>query len=359
MRGYNPPPVPFAGQASNFMFTLNFAMNERGFIREVPRLLDFSLWPNWVTFCIYSLEIGESGTHHFQGYLETRGKHSFNQMHGEVNGLEHATFLVRRGTQQQAIAYCSKVDDPTFVEGPYTFGQPKEQGRRSDLAEIQQKLLEGVSFARIADENFSSYIRYGKAFREYKRIKTNPRNFKSRVVLFVGPPGRGKSTLMKLIAQRLGSVYKVPQPKGSGTYYDDYDAQDVVIFDEFDGHFMKPTDFNLICDEHECVLPVHGGAGHQLTSKYIFIGSNYAPHFWWKNRSARQLKQTTRRIEVVFKVGIDCSVCEAGLLCAHHHDVPMIYPRYGLDPVDSAPAQPISMALEEVDIELDRLFDFE
>lgn len=167
------------------------------------------------------------------------------------------------------------------------------------------KILRGDSLKRIHDENFGTMIRYGKALKEYKRVKTHPRDFKSKVFLFVGPPGKGKSTLMRIIGKALGSFYKAPAPKGSGAYYDDYDGEDVFMMDEFDGSRMKPTDFNELCDEHEYVLPVHGGAGHQMVSKYIFIGTNYLPSQWWKNRNPAQLRQTTRRIDVIFKVGFN------------------------------------------------------
>lgn len=206
-------------------------------------------------------------------------------------------------------------------------------GTRSDLLEIQAAYDAGAPLRQVMRDNFASWCRHNRAFKEYKRVITEPRNFKSKCFLFVGPPGQGKSTVMKLVASRLGTSYKVPQPKGSGTYYDDYDGQDVIIFDEFDGHFMKPTDFNMICDEHECVLTVHGGAGHQLVSKYIFIGSNYMPSQWWKKRNAAQLRQITRRIDVIFKVGfVECVKCLNGLLCAIHHDKPYVSTRFGLGP---------------------------
>jgi len=288
-----PPKKP--QRQRNYVFVVNFPDG-------VFRLLDCALWEGVVKYCIYQLECGsDTGTLHFQGYLECVGKRSWKQLH-ELPGLESASFQTRHGTGPEAREYCKKKDE-TYVEGPWEWGEMKAPGTRNDLLDIQAKMDDGVSHTRLAQENFSSWTRYHKAFREYKRIITKPRNFKTRIVLFVGPPGQGKSTLMKLIAGRIGSVYKVPQPKGSGTYFDDYDSQDVVMFDEFDGHFMKPTMFNEICDEHECVLPVHGGAGHQLTSKFIFIGSNYLPRQWWKNRNASQIKQTTRRIDVVFKVG--------------------------------------------------------
>lgn len=294
-RAPNGPPAPKAGvQARNYMFTVNFS---KGFFR----LLDPSLWAGSISYCVYQLEMGAQGTLHFQGYLECIGKRSFHQLH-ELEGLEEAHFEVRRGSQEAAIRYCTKKDE-TYLEGEWEWGEKKAQGSRSDLFEIQQKLDQRVPMSVISADHFASSARHHKWFREYRRIQTAPRSKKSVVFLFIGPPGQGKSTLMKLIASRVGTYYVAPQPKGSGIYFDDYDNQDVFILDEFDGRTMQPTYFNVLCDEHECVLPTHGGAGHQMVSKFIFIGTNYLPRQWWKNRNAVQIKQTTRRIDVVFKVG--------------------------------------------------------
>lgn len=292
----------------NYVFTINYKDNEKS-KRDLGaffRLLDPSLWGGAVSYVIYQLECGANGTLHYQGYLECVGKKSYVQLHA-LDGLEGATFDVRHGTGPQAIAYCKKRDE-TYLDGPWEWGEAKAPGTRSDLLEIQAKLDASASFRSIAADHFGSYIRYGKAFREYKRIKTLCRNFKSRVFLFIGPPGKGKSTVMKLIAQRLGSVYKAPQPKGSGWYFDDYDGEDVFLIDEFDGATCRPTFYNSLCDEHECVIPVHGGAGHQMISKFIFIGSNYLPAQWWRKRSPAQVVQTTRRIDVIFKMGFQNAV---------------------------------------------------
>lgn len=293
------PPKQVATRGRNFCFTINFAEKNSVFFR----LLDPEKWAHVVSYCVYQLECGAEGTLHYQGYLECIGKQSFAALH-LLEGLETAHFELRRGTGPQAIAYCKKQDE-TFIEGPWEWGEPKAPGSRTDLYEIQQKIHDGVSLKQIAIDHYASFIRHHKSFREYKRIVTTTRTFKSRVFLFIGPPGKGKSTIMKLIASRIGSVYKAPQPKGSGWYFDDYDGEDVFMIDEFDGNVCKPTFFNYLCDEHECVIPVHGGAGHQMVSKTIFIGTNYLPRQWWKNRNAAQLLQTTRRIDVVFKMGFD------------------------------------------------------
>jgi len=169
---------------------------------------------------------------------------------------------------------------------------------------MKRKVDDGAPINSLYDEHFGSMIRYKRQFIEYKRVTTHARSSKSFCFLFVGPPGHGKSTMMRIMAKLLGRVYFQPFKKGSGLYFDDYDGEDVMIIDEFDGDVMPPKMFNAIADEHPCVLPVHGGAGHQMVSKYLFIGSNYAPRYWWKKRSSSQLLQTTRRIDVVFKFGM-------------------------------------------------------
>lgn len=269
--------------------------------------------PTWkhIRYIIYQRECGEQ--EHFQGYLELTEAHTYAQLH-DFEGLENAHFEPRRGTVKQARHYCAKpvpgcdcdmcqqeAAAPTKIEGPWEWGECSAQGQRNELLEIQRDIERKTPMRRLAREHFPEWVRYRQSFNEYRRHQTEPRDFKTKVVLFAGPAGMGKSTLMKRIAAYIGSVYKVPAKKGSGLYFDDYDNQDVMILDEFSGATCAPEYFNLLADEHECVLPVHGGAGHQMVSKYLFIGTNYAPKYWWKNRSSNQLLQTTRRIDVVFK----------------------------------------------------------
>lgn len=310
-------------------------------------LLDPSTWPK-VTFFVYQREVcPKTSREHFQCYMELDCQARFTTLMDECPGLENegfTTFLPRRGTQTHAIAYCQKpdpykgydkfIDDTSRIEGPWFYGEPKHQGQRADLLEIQRDLRSGVSNKRVADDHFPEWVRYGKAFKEYKRIITEPRDFKSVVILIVGPAGLGKSRFAKRlnaylsiegrcdeltfpelkyhpdfnpvirgieITKEATSVYKVPE-KHSGFWCDDYDSQKVFFIDEFGGHRMTPTFFNELCDRYECVVPAHGSAGHQMVSPYITICTNYAPKFWWKNRNANQLEQTMRRISIVIKL---------------------------------------------------------
>lgn len=309
---------------------------------EELRLLDPGTWPH-VTFFVYQREVGgQDHREHFQAYMELDSAVRFSTLQTTCEGLATAHFESRRGSQADAIRYCVKpdfykgknVEDSTRVEGPWFFGEAKAQGQRQDLLEIQRSLNAGTSLKRVAQDNFPEFIRFGRAFKDYKRIITRPRDFKTIVVLIVGPSGLGKSRFGHLLSRYLSiegrcdelqfpelgyhpdfnpvirgvqiddlspMPYALPE-KHTGFWADDYDSESVFFIDEFGGHRCTPTFFNGLADRYPFVVPAHGAAGHQMVSKYLVICSNYAPKFWWAKRNADQLKQTTRRIDCLIKL---------------------------------------------------------
>lgn len=160
------------------------------------------------SYAIWSGEIGVSGTYHFQGYLEMV-RSTYLTALKRIPGLETAHFEPRRGTQAQAIAYASKVDDPSFIDGPYTFGEPSvnHQGQRNDLARVQESITNGVPLRELATQHFGTYIRYHRGITEYMRLvqpsfeppKYKPEEFNrpllnlNKATLLWGPGGTGKT----------------------------------------------------------------------------------------------------------------------------------------------------------------------
>lgn len=292
-----------APQHRNICFTVNADGEE-------PLLLLDPLHETWnhVKFCVYQREMGSH--EHFQGYLELTTPKTYDALHN-LEGLETAHFERRRGTAKQAEHYCMKPVDgcecnvciternsPTYIEGPWFHGERSQQGQRSELLEIQRDLDAGASMKRVAQTNFPEFVRFGKAFKDYKRLTAPKRDFKPYVWLFVGHAGTGKTRTATTLGKALGSFYRVPD-KHTGFWCDDYDGEEVFFIDEMDGNRMTPNFFNALIDRYECVVPVHGGAGHQLISKHIIIASNYTPRVWWKNRNKEQQRQTMRRIDFV------------------------------------------------------------
>ncbi len=98
---------------------------------------------------------------------------------------------------------------------------------------------------RIAEDHFPEYIRFHKAFRDYRRITTVARDFKPFVVVICGPSGVGKTRFATNLGHKLGSFYRVPN-KHTGLWCDDYDGQEVFFLDEMNGNKCTPEFFNEV-----------------------------------------------------------------------------------------------------------------
>lgn len=75
------------------------------------------VWNNYVTFAVAMLEIGENGTPHLQGYLETKNPTRLTWFK-KRGRMPTAHLEKRRGKKDQAIAYCLKTLQPDSPENP-------------------------------------------------------------------------------------------------------------------------------------------------------------------------------------------------------------------------------------------------
>lgn len=244
-------------------------------------ILDPSLWPDTV-YVVWQLEMSpETGRLHIQGYAEFTGKKSWDWIHENCEGLPTARFDHRRGTQSEAIAYCKK--DESRVDGPYEWGERREQGKRSDLEEIRGKLVNRVAEAQIADDHFSSWVRYHKSFREFKRVRQleEVRDWPMEIIVFVGPSGTGKSS--KARADYPGAYWG---PKGK--WWDGYCGQETVVVDEMYGHRMPYTELLQLLDRYPYQVENKGGMT-QFISRRIVFTSNQMPEDWYDGEKTHQM----------------------------------------------------------------------
>lgn len=252
-------------QARNYVFTINFADG------EVTLLLPEE-FPSWFSYCCWQLELGEENhVLHYQGYLECSGKKSMVQVHA-VPGFERAALLVRRGTQLQAIQYSTK--DDTRVDGPWFFGEPKEQGKRSDLLEVKRKIdVDHASHAQLWDAHFSTMTRYHKSFVEYKRLRTPKRDHLTKFIVIIGPSGCGKSRLAR-------EFFPDAYWKSNDKWWDDYEHQESVVWDEFQGQYPYRELLRVL--DSTPYSPECKGGHVNFVAKWVVFTSNYHPRDWYE-----------------------------------------------------------------------------
>lgn len=231
------------------------------------------------SYLVFQLEKGEQGTPHYQGYVEFPGPKAFTRVHRVLcNGHLES----RRGTAKQASDYCKKAD--SRLDGPWEFGQLSQQGARSDIGAAIDALREGGMSAALEryPETVARY-RSGLSFVDVELHKFDRRD-PPEVTLLYGPPGCGKTRFAFDSEPRLVSV------SGSLKWYDGYNGEEAVLFDDFDGKFSAAPlkQLLLVLDRYPLRVEVKGGHVN-FVAKRIYITTNIHPTKWydWSEREAQ------------------------------------------------------------------------
>lgn len=282
--------------AKRWIFTLN---NPSGTIDA-----DIVTWyedSSLADLVVYQHEVGESGTPHLQGLVVFKAR---TRLAGCKRFLDTAHWEPMRGQLQQAIDYCTKEDTRDPLYEPITLGHVEScQGRRSDLAEIKEKLDAGAKETEIADEHFGDWVRYHRSFREYKRMKVTPRDFKTEVTIVVGPTGTGKSTYANGVSAPDDTFFKQ-----NSQWWDGYDGQETVVLDDFYG-WIKYDEMLRLMDRYPLLVQTKGGQT-QFLAKRMIITSNAMPLAWYSkifSDSRMSLPAFIRRVDKWMYMGTDLS----------------------------------------------------
>lgn len=258
-------------------FTLN---NPRGLLDLRRSYMDASS----IRALVYQEELSESGTHHFQGYLECSRPQRFTAF--SDLGLAGAHFEHARGDQASCVAYCTKED--TRIDGPYTYGVfDTRQGKRNDLLEVQAKLDDGATLKTISDEHFGTFLRYHRGLSEYTRLHTEPGSSAISVELHWGPAGVGKST--KASEDGPGAYWKQPNTR----WFCSYNNEPAVILDDFNEPWFPVDTWKFMFDNvpgKKRLMETKGGSVYSQATKYIFT-TNRDPRSWYKAEDWESIKR--------------------------------------------------------------------
>lgn len=185
-----------------FVFTIN---NPRDSDLRELRLLESEC-----QYLVFGRETGQGGTKHLQGYIELRKRQRVGQL---AKALRRAHLEVRRGTAEQADAYCKK--DRDF----YTFGQRSSDSQRGtsercdgtgdhdEYARLVERIQHGAAIRDIVVDFPRLWLKHAQSImttiKMFAREEITPMYGPYRwsidhswdtSLMLVGPSGRGKTT---------------------------------------------------------------------------------------------------------------------------------------------------------------------
>lgn len=267
----------------------------------------FRSWKH-ARYLVYQEEIGQSGTHHLQGYAEfNKAVKTSNMKILKDNG---AHFEGAMGTPQQCKSYCTKED--TRVGGPYEYGETSGgQGTRTEISYTRDMIKAGATKKDLAEDNTSlnTMVKYNKGINElFHLYEPKPDRSNIHVTFHYGPAGTGKTHC----ANKPGAHWF----DGHNGFWNGYERETTIILDEFGGHTMTPKDLQRLCDKYDYTCNTKGDY-KPCYGTDIHICSNYLPFQWWGEKTKYNKAAIYRRIHE-----------------AHYHDRLGHYKTWHSDPLN-------------------------
>lgn len=135
------------------------------------------------------------------------------------------------------------------MDGPYTWGEKKSQGQRTDLEDMRRDIDDGHSLATVAKDHFPVWIKYPSAVKSYQALQAADRTELPTVYVLLGPTRSGKSRLAR-------SMFPGAYWKPNMDYWENYQYEDVIVLDEFYGYKMQYTDLLQLLDSTPLLVNV-------------------------------------------------------------------------------------------------------
>lgn len=248
-------------KSRNYVFTINNYTK-----KSLKQFCDVAVSLSKHDYIAYGLEIAPTtGTKHIQGYIQLNTPLSYGSLHKYFN-LQHRGKLVKfhcepaKGTHKQNLKYVSK--DGDFEQ----HGEPKQQGARTDLVDIKEKISEDPkSLNSLVRDEVTSYqqLKFAENLQKYY-FKHRDVNNPPVVYWIYGGSGIGKT---KIVYDTFNSICSVSDYSWLGT---DYQQQDCFLLDDFRAGDISFNSLLKITDRYPYTLFFKGGS-LPLNSPYIVI----------------------------------------------------------------------------------------
>lgn len=278
-------------KSRRFVLTLNNYTDS-----EVARIRDP---PDFVKYVGFSFEVGNSGTPHVQGWIQTWEPCRIKQL--SKQWLNRAHFEVMIASFDCNDAYCNKQNEMEHI------GTRPEQGRRTDIIGVKRRLDDGESFRSLMEDEatFALCIRNERSLRayaeqqRYKRLRKEGRKH-PKVYIRIGPTRSGKTSY---VYDKHGYDNVFLCPDNGCKWFDGYGGEPVILFDDVENGKVPPVEvFKRITDGYPGFqAPIKGGHTY-MRPEFIYFTSNHVVKEWWPGISKQDWDACKERITEIVAV---------------------------------------------------------
>lgn len=271
-------------------------------VEELTELYEFLLDDDRITYFVYQREkCPTTGRLHMQGYMEFSTTMTLKACK-DIHPTAHWTPVSDLARTRRA-EYCKKertrdvdrmLNGVEVPAGPWSWGKPKAQGSRSDIAEIAEMVQSGLSIQQIASELPAAYIRYHRGIKELRAalIGEAPARRPLELIIIWGAASTGKSTLAREIDNNLYTV-----ASRDGRWFDGYNGHRTILIEDFRCEWSLGH-LTTCCDVFPLSVPTKGGFVNARWERVI-ITSNTHPKKWYQAEESEYRKAFFSRINAI------------------------------------------------------------
>lgn len=265
---------------------------------------------------------------HLQGLVVFKNARTLRGVKSSHPFFAGAHLEPMRGTFDQARSYATK--DETRLDGPWEWGEPLSQGRRSDLERVRDEVLGGKLPSDVALEEPELYIRvprwlevvsaesfrrkavdaYASFIPQVDSVTSElvPAQRAKEVVVLYGPPGTGKTSGAFSSAGGQPQIFRLVIGDGTNksVWFDGYRGEDCLLLDDFWGNLPVQFLLNLL-DIYPLRVNIKGGHTWVNFSR-VYITSNIPPWDWYTSGKVSPLLRAA-----LFRRFTSVLLCEAGV----------------------------------------------
>lgn len=167
---------------------------------------------------------------------------------------------------------------------------PGGKGTRTDLSQVVQAIQEGQSLRQIGETYPESTLKYGAGIMRLRMFHRPERAAPPEIWTFWGKTGTGKTRRVWEFAD-VDQLWVHPGDR----WFDGYDSQSAVLFDDFDGSWFKLSYLLKLLDRYMMQVPVKGGYVW-WNPKVIYLTSNIDPNEWYPQAHDQHRSALKRRL---------------------------------------------------------------